>query len=86
VVVWMDSAHVTIMTTIHPISGNNCEVLRNRCHPGNNSTNAAAANHEFQGVRETEMMFLIFILDSNVYKVGLNVADQYRTYCDTLLT
>jgi len=36
---WMDSSPVTMMSTIHPLSGEDSLVLRMRKHPGNKSTN-----------------------------------------------
>jgi hypothetical protein len=44
---WMDSSPVTMMSTIHPLSGEDSLVLRMRKHPGNKSTNASGANSTF---------------------------------------
>jgi len=44
---WMDSSPVIMMSTIHPLSGEDSLVLRMRKHPGNKSTNASGANSIF---------------------------------------
>lgn len=84
--IWMDSAPVTIMTTIHFIGGERSEEFKTRWHSGDKSTNAAATNQEFQGVRQQEMLIPIIFRDYNKHKVGLDMADQYRTYYNIQLT
>jgi hypothetical protein len=44
---WMDSSPVTMMSTIHPLSGEDSLVLRMRKHPVNKSTNASGASSTF---------------------------------------
>jgi len=43
----MDSSPVIMMSTIHPLSGDDSLVLRMRKHPGNKITNASRANSTF---------------------------------------
>jgi hypothetical protein len=53
---WMDSSTVTMMSTIHHLSGEDSLVLRMRKHPGNKSTNASAANSTFlPGERQKQL-------------------------------
>jgi hypothetical protein len=44
---WMDSSPVTMMSTMHLLSGEDSLVLGMRKHPGNKSTNATGANSTF---------------------------------------
>jgi hypothetical protein len=43
----MDGSPVTMMSTIHPLSGEDSLVLRIRKHSGNKSTHASGANSTF---------------------------------------
>jgi len=74
---------VTMMSTIHPVSGEDSLVLRMRKHPGNKSTNASGANSTFlPGERQEELDIPVIVDAYNQHKVGVDVADQYRTYFD----
>ena len=74
------------MSTIHPLSGEDSLVLRMRKHPGNKSTNASGANSTFlPGERQKELDIPVIVDAYNQHKVGVDVADQYRTYFDTQL-
>jgi len=83
VLIWMDSAPVTMMTTIHSL---HAEDLKYRWHPGQKSSNAAGANQVFQGTSGMELNIPKVILEYNQHKVGVDVANQYRAYYDTQLT
>ena len=83
---WMDSSPVTMMSTIHPLSGEDSLVLRMRKHPGNKSTNANGANSTFLPGERRKALDIPGIVDAyNQHKVGVDVANQYRTYFDTHL-
>lgn len=79
---WIDSAPVTMMSTIHSLQE---QELHARWHPGDKSSNAAGANELFQGERQIDLLVPVVILAYDMYKVGVDVADQYRTYYDTQL-
>jgi len=82
----MDSSPVTMMSTIHPLSGEDSLVLRMRKHPSNKSTNASGANSTFlPGECQKELNILVIIDAYNQQKAGVDVADQYQTYFDTQL-
>jgi len=82
----MDSSAVTMMSTIHPLSGEHLLVLRMRKHPGNKSTNASGANSIFfSGERQKEHDIPVIVDAYNQHKVGVDVADQYGTYFNTQL-
>jgi hypothetical protein len=84
---WMDSLPVTMMSTIHPPSGEDSLVLRMRKYPGNKSTNASGANSTFLPREHQKELDIPVIVDSyNQHKVGVDIADQYRTYFDAQLT
>jgi len=79
----MDSSPVTMMSTIHPLSGENPLVLRMRKYPGNKSTNARGANSTFlSGECQKELDKPVIVAGCNQHKVGVDVADQYRTDFD----
>jgi len=83
---WMDSSPVTMMSTIHPLSGEDSQVLRMRKHPGNKSTNASGANSTFlPGECQKELDIPVIVDPFNQHKVGVDVADQYWTDFDTQL-
>jgi len=72
------------MSTIHPLSGEDSLVLRMRKRPGNKSSNASGANSSFlPGVHQKELDIPAIVDAYNQHKVGVDVDDQYRTYCDT---
>jgi len=74
------------MPTIHPLSGEDSLVLRMRKHPGNKSINASGANSTFlPGERQKELDIPVIVDANNQHKVGVDVADQYRTYFYTQL-
>jgi hypothetical protein len=80
----MDSSPVTMMSTIHPLRGEDSLVLGMRKHPGNKSTNSSEANSTFLSKELQKELDIPGIVDGyNKHMVGVNVADQYRTYFDT---
>jgi hypothetical protein len=75
---WMDSSPVTMMSTIHPLSGEDSLVLRMRQHPDNKSTNPSRANSIFfPGECQKELDIPVIVDAYNQHKVGVDVADQY---------
>jgi len=82
----MDSSPVSMMSTIHPLSGEDSMVLRMRKHSGNKSTNASGANSTFlSGESQKELDMPVIVDAYNQRKVGVDEADQYQTYFDTQL-
>jgi hypothetical protein len=82
----MESSPVTMMSTIHPLSGEYSLVLRMRKHPGNKCTTASGANSSsLPGERQNELHIPVSGDAYNQHKVGVDVADQYQTYFDTQL-
>ena len=74
------------MSTIYPLSGENSLVLRMRKHSGNKSTNASGANSTFlPGEHQQGLDIPVSVDAHNQHKVGVDIADQYRTYFDTQL-
>jgi hypothetical protein len=74
----MDSSPVTMMATIHALSGEDSLVLRMRKHPGNKSTYASGANFTFlPGECQKELDIPVIVDVYNQYRVGVDVADQY---------
>jgi len=79
----MDSSPVTMMSTIHPLSGEVSLVLRMRKHPDNKSSNTSGANSTFlPGECQKELDIPVIVGAYNQNKVGVDVADQYQTYFD----
>jgi hypothetical protein len=75
-----------LLSTIDPLSGEDSLVLRMRKHPGNKSTNASGANSTFlPGECQKELDILVIVDAYHKQKVGVDVADQYRTNFDTQL-
>jgi len=73
----MDSSAVTMISTIHPLSGEDSLELRMRKHPGNKSTNASGAHSTFlPGERQKELDIPAIVDAYNQHKVSVDVADQ----------
>jgi hypothetical protein len=82
----MDTSPITMMSTIHPLSGEDSLVLRMGKHPGNISTNANGAHSSFlPGELQKEFDIPVIVDAYNQHTVGVNVADQYETYFDSQL-
>ena len=76
--VWMDSSPVTMMSTFHPLSGEDSLVLRMGKHPDNMSINASGPNSTFlPGEHQKELDIPVIVDAYNQHKVGVDVADQY---------
>jgi len=72
----MDSSPVTMMSTIHPLSGEDSLVLRMRKHSGNKCTNTSGANSTFlPGERQKELDIPVIVDAYNQHKVCVDVAD-----------
>ena len=83
---YMDSSPVTMMSTIHPVTGKDSLVLRMRKHPSNKSTNASWANSTLLSGECQKKLDIPVVVDAyNQCKVGVDDADQYRIYFDTQL-
>lgn len=80
---WIHNAPVTMMSTIHSLKE---QGLKPNWNPGTKSTNGAAASEFYQDNELLDILVPIIILAYNLNKVGVDVADQYRTYYDTQLT
>jgi len=63
---WMNSSPVTMMSTIHPLSGEDSLVLKMRKHPGpdNKSTNASGANFTFLPGKHQKELEIPVIVDA----------------------
>ena len=71
-----------LMSTIHPLSGDDLQVLSMRKHPGNKSTNASVANSTVLPAEcQTELDILVIVDIYNKHKVDVYVADWYQTNC-----
>jgi len=82
----MNSSPGTMMSTIHPLSGEDPLELRMRKYPGNKSTNVSGANSTFlPGDHQKELDIPVIIDAYNQLKVGVDVADQYQIYFDIQL-
>jgi hypothetical protein len=67
-----------MMSTIHPLSGEDSLVLRMRKHPHHKRTNASGANFIFlPGECQKELDIPVIVDAYNQHKVGVDVADQY---------
>jgi hypothetical protein len=74
----MDSSPVTMMSTIHPLSGKNSLVLRMRMYPDTKSSNACGVNSTFlSGEPQNEFDLAVIVDAYNQQKVCVDVADQY---------
>jgi hypothetical protein len=82
-IIWMNSAPLKMMSTIHKITGDGLEVLRMRKYPERKSTNAQGANTTFKlDEYEKELPIPTIVNDYNNYKIGVDTHNQCRTYHD----
>jgi hypothetical protein len=74
----MDSLPVTMMSTIHPVRGEDSLVPRIRLHPVNKITKSSGANSPFYSGEHQKELNITGIVDAyNQHKVGVDAADQY---------
>jgi len=75
---WTESLPVTIMSTIHSLSGEDSLVQRMRKVPDNHSTNASGANSTFLSEEcQKELDIPVIVATYNQHKVGVDKADRY---------
>ena len=83
--VWMDNAPVTMLSTIHQISGKTSFVERIWRQPRVTSTNAHNVRSVFNGQHTAKLSIPKIINDYNFNMNGVNISDQYRSYYGTQL-
>lgn len=84
--VWVDNAPVTMLTTIHQITGTDSLVLCDHCCPHTTSTNAQNVQQIFNGQPRALLNIPKVIDNYNFNMNGVDVSDQYRSYYSTQLT
>lgn len=82
----MDNAPVTMLSTIHQISGEMSFVERIRRQPRVTSTNAHNVQSVFNGQHTAKLSIPKIINDYNFNMNGVDISDQYRSYYSTQLT
>jgi hypothetical protein len=87
VMLWMDSAPVLVMTTMHPTTGRSSEIFTDRKKPGPKSTNAAGVKTSnfwpAEGQWKANLPIPLCIYDYNFNMNGVDIADQLRSYYAT---
>src|SRR5436305_13508203 len=85
-VLWMDNASVTMLTTMHNIHSSKSHVDTERKYPRNTSSNAAGVQQLFgEGEFVKPLSILSCIDDYNYFMGGIDIADQYHSYHMTQL-
>ena len=84
-VLWMDNGPVTMLTTIHEISGNENRIERIRRRPRKTSTNATKVHAIFGDASKKALPIPCIIDDYNHFMGGVDIADQLRGYYGTQL-
>ncbi|CAG8653014.1 9600_t:CDS:2, partial [Paraglomus brasilianum] len=79
-VLWMDNGPVTMLTTIHEITGNENRVERVRRRPRETSTNATKVRAVFGTASKKALPIPCIIDDYNHHMGGVDIADQLRRY------
>ena len=88
IMLWMDNAPVSMMTTIHQLKGRGSKVRKERRRPGLKSSNAAGIKKSKifdEGEWRSLLNIPRCIDDYNHHMGGVDIADQYRSYYDTQL-
>ena len=83
-ILWFDNAPVSLMSTIHSLVGRR-SVVKSICKKPTRS-NPKVAQTVFRDNSKLELDIPTCIADYNCHKVGVDVADQYRSYYSTQLT
>ena len=78
VLLWFDNAPVSLMTTIHRLKGRSSQVTKARKRP--TRSNPSAASQVFRTASQLLLDIPACVDDYNHNKVGVDVADQYRSY------
>src|SRR6185312_3997359 len=79
-VLWMDNGPVTMLTTIHEITGNENRVERVRRRPRETSTNATKVRAVFGTASKKALPIPCIIDNYNHHMGGVDIADQLRGY------
>ena len=79
---WQDNSAVHFLTTIHTLEE---RVISERKKPRISSSNGPAIRRAFGSQEWLNVPIPVIINDYNCYKVGVDVADQYRSYYFTQL-
>jgi hypothetical protein len=83
---WIDNGPVTMLTTIHEITGPNSKVAKIRRRPRITNTNRRAVAEVF-GDQSKKLMDIPIVIDDYNHKMnGVDIADQLRSYYSTQLT
>jgi hypothetical protein len=83
---WMDNGPVTMLSTIHEITGPESRKVTKRKRPRYTSTNANKVREVFGDEVEKFLPIPTVIDDYNHFMGGVDVADQYRHYYNTQIT
>lgn len=85
-ILWMDNGPVTMLSTIHEITGPENRIDKERRRPRVTSTNATKVRQVFGDAVKKILPIPKIIDDYNNYMGGVDVADQLRGYYATQLT
>lgn len=80
---WFDNTPVSLMTTIHTLTGRHSQVELDRLKP--TRSNPTAVRKIFKDAARLKLQIPVVVADYNKNKVGVNVAEQYRCYYSTQL-
>ena len=78
VLLWFDNAPVSLMTTIHSLKGRRSQVTKTRTRP--TRSNPSTASQIFRSASQLLLDIPACVDDYIHNKVGVDVADQYRSY------
>jgi hypothetical protein len=84
-VLWMDNAPVTMLSTIHNITGPDSTVRRSRRCPRLSSKNGKSAREVFNGKARAIIGIPKIIDDYNHFMGGVDISDQLRSYYSSQL-
>lgn len=82
----MDYAPVTMLSTIHQITGDDSFVEHTRCRPRITGTNAQNVQSVFNGEHTAKLNIPKITHEYNLNMNSVDVSDQYRSYYSTQLT
>ena len=74
---WQDNSAVHFLSTIHSLED---RIISERKKPRNSSSNGPAIRRAFGSHERVNIPIPVITNDYNRYKVGVDVADQYRSY------